>query len=186
MNNPDGLLGLHSGGAFALGRFGFVSRPGGSNWGVQSRTTRRGFAGLYEAYGELRRLSILGLRLATVRVARSLALSCSTRAKCRRRSVGRVGGESPGWSLFASQKLYVAGEARLGVRYSMSRCSLMQQPAHCVVRQHPAIELLPYQVGGFAAQHAATPEQVRLEFIEYLFDLPTLVVQRCTFERWRR
>lgn len=81
MNAPLGLLGLHCCGAFAPGNFGFVSRPGGSNVGVQSSSTYRGVVGLNEAYGELRRLSILGLRLPCVRVARSLALSCSTRAK---------------------------------------------------------------------------------------------------------
>jgi hypothetical protein len=105
MKAPVGLSGLHSGGAVASGRLGLVNRPGASNFGVQSSATRRGFDAMNEAYGELRRLSILGLRLPTVRVARSLALSCSTRAKWRRRSVGRVGGKSPGWGLFASQKL---------------------------------------------------------------------------------
>ena len=42
MNAPVGSLGLQSGGAFAAARFGFVSRPGRSSFGVQSSTTRRG------------------------------------------------------------------------------------------------------------------------------------------------
>lgn len=55
--------------------------------------------------------------------------------------------------------------------------SLMEQPAHGVVRHHPAVELLAHQLRCFAAQHPPTSAQVRLHLIEHRLDVPALVVQ---------
>ena len=54
---------------------------------------------------------------------------------------------------------------------------LMEQPAHGVVRHHPAVELLAHQLRCFAAQHPPTSAQVRLHLVEHRLDLPALVVQ---------
>ena len=108
-------------------------------------------------------MTIRGLRRLSVCVERSIALSVSTRRKQRLRSLGLCGGKSPGEGLFAAHKLYVAGEGQLLVRHAMPRRSLVQQPAHRIVRQYPALELLPHQLGRFAAQHTATLEHFVLK-----------------------
>ena len=76
---------------FALGE-----RPGGpSPLGVQSMGTRVLALRLWGAYGELRRLTLRGDRLSSVRVARSEALTWSSSLNHRRRWRGRSGGERP-------------------------------------------------------------------------------------------
>ena len=61
----------------------------------------------------------------------------------------------------------------------------MQKPAHRVVRQHPAVELLTHQRRCLAAQHALALRQVGLELVEDGLNLPALVVQRRQFQRRR-
>ena len=63
--------------------------------GVQSIGTRVLAFRSCDAYGEFRRLTMRGLRRLSVCVARSSALSASTRRKLRLRSLGRAGGKSP-------------------------------------------------------------------------------------------
>src|SRR5205085_11622307 len=117
-----------------------------------------------------------GLLRLSVRVARSSPLSLSTRRKRRRRNRGLAGGKGPGVGLFAAQQLYVTGERQFLVRHSVAGGPLVKEPAHRVMCQHPAVELLAHQVGGLAAQYAATLEQVGLQLVEHRLDLPTLVV----------
>ena len=126
-----------------------------------------------------------GRDLLSVRVALSVAPCASTLRRKRWRSLGRCGGKGPGSGLFAAQQLYVAGEGQLGMRQAMPRNALVQQPAHRVVRQDPAEELLAHELGGLAAKYAPAPEQMRLELVEDLFDLPALVVQRRQLQRRR-
>jgi len=85
-----------------------------------------------------------GLRRSWVWVARKRPLSSSTSWKRRRRSLGLAGGESPGGGLFSAQQLDVAGKGQPVVRHSVTSGPLVQQPAHGVVRQYPAIELLTH------------------------------------------
>ena len=59
----------------------------------------------------------------------------------------------------------------------VATCALMKQPAHRIVRHHPAVELLAHQIRRFAAQHPPALAQVRLHLIEHRLDLPALVVQ---------
>jgi len=112
---------------------------------------------------------------------RALAWSSSLNQRLRLR--GRSGGKGPGVGLSAPEQLDVSLEGQLCMRYSVARGALVQQPAHGIVRQHPAIELLAYEVGGLAAQNPPPLPQVRLEFVEDSLDLPALVVQRRQFHR---
>lgn len=72
--------------------------------------------------------------------------------------------------MFASQQLNVAGKGQLVVRHPMSSRPLVEQPAHRVVRQHPAVKLLPHQLGRLAAQHSSAPQQVSLQLVKNLLD----------------
>ena len=123
---------------------------GSSPRGVQSIDTRMGKARLCAAYTELRRLTMRGERLPTVRVASSLALASSSSANQRRRSRGRCGGKDPGAGLCAAHHLDMTGKRQCGVSHSMAAGTLVHQPAHRIVRQHPAIELLAHELGGLA------------------------------------
>ena len=42
----------------------------------------------------------------------------------------------------------------------------VHKPPHCVVGEHPAVELLPHQIGGLAAQDPTALMRVGLEFIK--------------------
>lgn len=105
---------------------------------AKSISTRRGALRSNEAYGELRRLTMRGLRRLWVRTACSVAAVSSTSWNQRRRRRGRCGGKGPRLGLSASQQVQVSGEGLLSVWQPMSRSALVQQPAHGVVRQDPA------------------------------------------------
>ena len=87
--------------------------------------------------------------------------------------------------MFAAQQLEVTGKGQRTMRRSVPGGALMQQPAHGIVRQDPAIELLAYQLGLLAAQHPAATQQVGLELIKDGFDLPALVIQSGQLQRGR-
>ena len=70
--------------------------------------------------------------------------------------------------MFSAQQLDVAGKGQPVVRHSVTGGPLVQQPAHGVVRQYPAIELLTHQLGRLAAQHPAASQQVGLQLIKQL------------------
>ncbi len=55
--------------------------------------------------------------------------------------------------------------------------SLVHQSADRKVRHHQTVELLPDQVGGFAAQDDLGATQVGLQFGQSGFDLPALVIE---------
>lgn len=78
--------------------------------------TRRGAWRSNEAYGELRRLTILGLCLFVVRTACSVAARSSTSWNQRHLRLGCCGGKSPGLGLGATQQVQVFGEGLLCVR----------------------------------------------------------------------
>lgn len=110
MNPPVGFSGDHNLALSVLGLRGLVIRPGLSNVGVQSMGTRMAAVRSWEANGELRRLTIRGLRRLVVREAFRRALSLSTSSKCRLRSLGLAGGKGPGRGLLSAQQLDVAGK----------------------------------------------------------------------------
>ena len=62
---------------------------------------------------------------------------------------------------------------------------LMHQTADGEVGHHQAVELLPYQIGSFAAQHDLSPAQMSLEFIESIFYFPALMIKGCQFRGLR-
>ena len=60
-------------------------------------------------------------------------------------------------------------------------CGLVHESAYGKVCHHEPVELLLYELGGFAAQHDAGVSQVCFEFIERALYLPPFVVQRSQF-----
>ena len=121
-----------------------------------------------------------GLRRSRVWLARKRPLSSSTSLKRRWRNLGLAGGKSSGGSLFASQQLDVAGEGQLVVRHSVTGGPLVQQPAHGIVRQYPAVELLAHQLGCLAAQHPAASQQVSLQLVKQEGDIVPVNISRAT------
>src|ERR1019366_6267635 len=138
---------------------------------------------LCAAYTEWSRLTMRGERLPKVRVASILAPAWSNSANQRWRSRGRSGGESPGAGLCAAHQLDMAGKRQLSVSHSIIAGALVNEPAHSVVRQHPAVELLAHELSALAAQHTSALQQMRFELIEHCLDLPALVVERRQFQR---
>ncbi len=76
----------------------------------------------------------------------------------RRRSLGRPGGKDPGSRLSAAQQVNVAREGQTSLVQTMLARRLVHQPAHGVVGQHPAVELLAHAVGG-AVVHAGNGQR---------------------------
>ena len=54
----------------------------------------------------------------------------------------------------------------------------VHEPPHRVVGEHPAIELLPHQIRGLAAEYPTALMQVSLELIKHALTLPALMVLR--------
>ena len=84
--------------------------------GVQSMSTRLGACRSKLLYGELRRLTMRGLRLSIVCVACMQAAGASSSVNHRRRSRGRFAGKGPGEGLRSARQVQVLGERLLGVR----------------------------------------------------------------------
>ena len=74
--------------------------------------------------------------------------------------------------------LHVGYEGQLSWLDVLAATSGMHQPTHRIVRQHPAVELLAYQVRRFTAQHPPPLMQVRLQLVKDTFDFPALVINR--------
>ena len=151
---------------------------GESNCGEKFVSVLRATERSCSAYGECRCLSIRGLCNPLLVMHFDFAARASKALNHRRRFLGRAGGKGPGLGLGAAHQLYICGEGKTSVWLSVFCCSLMHQPAHRIMRQHPAIELLPHQVGFFAAQYASLLQQVRLEFIKNRLHFPALVIER--------
>lgn len=115
--------------------------------------------------------------LLSVRVARSVAAAASSLLNQRARLRGRPGGKGPGVGLFAAKELQVPHEGQILVRYVVARRAVVQQPTHRVVHQHPAVELLPDDLGRLAAQHPAALPQVRRQLVVDRLHFPASVVQ---------
>ena len=65
------------------------------------------------------------------------------------------------------------------------QCRFVHQLTNGEVRQQKTIELLPYRFRGFAAQHDLAPPEMGLQFVERVFYLPPLVIERRQFFGWR-
>src|SRR5659263_222551 len=118
-----------------------------------------------------------GLTRPRLLIHRSEAASRSNSSNQRLRSRGLRGGESPGAGLGAAQQVDMSREGKPFVLQSLGARRLVNQPAHGVMRQHPAIELLAYALRGFAAQRATALHQMGLEFIKHRLNLPALVIE---------
>jgi hypothetical protein len=60
----------------------------------------------------------------------------------------------------------------------------VHEATHGKMGHQQTIELLPYQIRCFTAEHDMRAPQMSLEFVERGFDLPTLVIERGQFGGW--
>ena len=75
------------------------------------------------------------------------------------------------------QGVQMSNERLLCMPEFVAACALMKQPAHRIVRHHPAVELSAHQIRRFAAPLPPALAQVRLHLIKHRLDLPALVLQ---------
>ena len=95
-----------------------------------------------------------------VRLARRLAQTSSSALNHLPRFLGRRVGKGPGQGLLLADELNMPDEGQILVRYAVLGRSLVQQPAHAVVHQHPAEELLAHKFWRAAAQHMRSKIEV--------------------------
>ena len=85
-----------------------------------------------------RRLTIRGELRLNVRLARNVALTSSTVSNHLFRFLGLDGVKGSAQGLLLVDQLHVSDDGQVLVRYSEPRRTLVQQPSHRVVHQHPA------------------------------------------------
>jgi len=113
------------------------------------------FPGSWKAWGEFRRLTMRGLALPRLLVHRSLAAWRSTSSNQRLRRRGPTGRKCPGVGLGTAQQVNMARKRKSPLLQTLSACRLVHQPAHSVMRQHPAVKLLAHTHRPFGVHESA-------------------------------